>query len=67
MTANGHSGTAEIKWMYDRECYYAFITVPYQDTKWQNLFVYDKDKLIEATEKAKQYLEIYLSYCTLCM
>ena len=70
LTIEGHTGTAEVKWIPENQWnvahYGAFISVPYQNSRWENLFVYDKEKLTEATEKAKQYLEMALSRCTLC-
>ena len=41
----GHTGTAEIKWIPDNEYdvahYAAFISVPFKDSRWQHLFIYD--------------------------
>ena len=70
LTVEDHTGTAKIEWIAENQYsvahYAAFISVPYQNSRWENLFVYDKDKLSEAMEKAKQYLEMVLSRCTLC-
>lgn len=70
LTIENNTGTAEIKWIAENQYsvahYAAFISVPYQNSRWENLFIYDKDKLPEAIEKAKQYLEMDLSRCTLC-
>lgn len=70
LTIEGYTGTAEIKWIPENKWsvahYEAFISVPFQDAKWTNIFVYDEKQIEEATEKAKQYLETALSRCTLC-
>lgn len=70
LTVAGHEGTADVKWIPETQWsvahYGAFISVPYQNSRWENLFVHDKAKLAEATEKAKQYLKMALSRCTLC-
>lgn len=70
LTIEGNTGTAKIEWIaenkYSVAHYAAFISVPYQNSRWENLFIYDKDKLQEATEKAKQYLEMALLRCGLC-
>ena len=70
LTVDGLTGTAEIKWIEENQWsvahYEAFISVPFQNSRRENLFVYDKEKLAEATEKAKEYLEMTLSRCTLC-
>ena len=70
LKVDGHTGTAEVKWIEENQWsvahYEAFISVPFQNSRWENLFVYGKEKLAEATEKAKQYLEMDLSRCTLC-
>ena len=70
LTVDGLTGTAEIKWITENQWnvahYEAFISVQFQNGRWENLFVYDKEKLAEATKKAKQYLEMDLSRCTLC-
>ena len=67
---NGYAGSAEIRWVENKwgvAHYEAFISVPFQNSGWENLFIYSKDKLTEATEKAKQYLETALSRCALCV
>lgn len=70
MIINGHNGVAEVRWIPESEYslahYAAFISVPYQNSRWENLFVYDKNELDEAIDKAKVYLEITLKRCTLC-
>ena len=58
LTVDGLTGTAEIKWIVENQWsvahYGAFISVPFQNGRWENLFVYDKEKLSEAIEKAKE-------------
>lgn len=70
MIINGYKGTAEVRLIQKSEYsvahYAAFISVPFQDSRWENLFVYNKNKLDEAVDKAKDYLEIALERCTLC-
>ena len=70
LEVNGHTGTAEVKWIpdngYNVAHYGAFISVPYQNSKWEHLFIYDKADLEGAKAKAKVYLEIALQRCTLC-
>lgn len=70
MVINGRKGIAEVKWISESEYslahYAAFISVPYQNSRWEDLFVYDKNKLDEAVDKAKAYLEMALKRCTLC-
>lgn len=66
----GYTGTAKVEWIeknqYSVGHYEAFISVPYQNSRWENLFIYDREKASDATEKAKQLLELYLLRCTLC-
>lgn len=63
--SNGHTGTAEIKWIDEDEWavahYSACITVPFQSNKQFNLFVFDKRKIDEAVGRAKSILEISLA------
>lgn len=70
MTINWHSGEAEVRWIQESEYsaahYAAFISVPYQNSRWESLFIYNKNELDEAIDKAKVYLEIALERCTLC-
>ena len=70
LEVDGHIGTAEIKWIPDNEYsvahYAAFISVPFQDSMWEHLFIYDKADIAGAKAKAKVYLEIALQRCTLC-
>ena len=70
LTVNGYTGTAEVKW-FDKNNwsvahYEAFISVPFKNSSWENLFVYDKLEVLEAMENAKQHLEMALLSCTLC-
>ena len=70
LKVDGHTGSAEVKWIEENQWsvahYEAFISVPFQDSRWENLFIYGKEKLAEAEVKAEQYLEMALSRCTLC-
>ena len=70
LEVDGHTGTAEIKWISDNEYsvahYAAFISVPFQDSKWEHLFIYDEADLEGAIAKANVYLETTLQRCTLC-
>ena len=70
LTIDGHTGTAEVKWIGESKWsvahYGVFIAVPFQDGRWEDLFIYDKEKSAEAREKAREYLEAALSRCTLC-
>ena len=70
LEVNGHTGTAEVEWIpdngYNVAHYGAFISVPYQNSKWEHLFIYDKADLEGAKAKAKVYLEIALQRCILC-
>lgn len=65
-----HTGIAQVRWMEADEWnvahYAALISVPFQNGRWQHLFVFDKEKLPEAIEKAKEILTIYLLRCTAC-
>ena len=69
LTVNGNTGTAEIKWVEENQFsvahYVAFISVPFQNGRTENLFVYRKEKIAEAIDKARNYLEMALSRCTL--
>ena len=65
-----HTGIAQVRWIEADEWtvahYAALISVPFQNGRWQHLFVFDKEKLAEAKQVAKEYLEMDLSRCTLC-
>jgi len=69
ITVNGQSGTAEVIWIpdsiYSVAHYETLLSVPFQDSKWEHLFIYDKSKLDEAIEKAKENLKFRLQRCTL--
>ena len=68
LTVNGYTGMAKIKWIEENQFsvahYVALISAPFQNGRTENLFVYDKEKIAEATEKAENYLEMALSRCT---
>ena len=65
----GFKGTAKIKWVKENKWsaahYEALITVPFKNSHWENLFVYNKDNINTAIKKAKEILEYHLSRCTL--
>lgn len=69
LTVDGHTGMAKIKWVEENQFsvahYVAFISVPFQNGRTENLFVYRKEKISEAIDKARSYLEMALSRCTL--
>ena len=66
----GYVGTAVVEWItgsiYSIPHYGAFISVPFQNSEWVHLFVYDKCDLDVAIDKARDYLECALQRCTLC-
>lgn len=66
---DGHTGTATVKWFdadkWNVGGYKAFICVPFKNAKWESLFVYDKENLLEAIEEAKMFLMSELDICTL--
>lgn len=66
---NGFMGTGEIKWVndgYNVPHYSAFISVPFQNSRWCNLGVYEKEAISKAIARCKEELEIALDRCTLC-
>ena len=70
LEVGGYTGTATVKWIpdngYSVAHYGAFISVPFQDSEWVHLFVYDERNLDVARDKARDYLECALQRCTLC-
>lgn len=70
LEVGGYTGTAEVAWItgsiYSIAHYGAFISVPFQNSEWVRLFVYDKCDLDVAMDKARDYLECALQRCTLC-
>jgi hypothetical protein len=71
LTVNGRTGTALVKWspkdQWSDGHYEVLITVPYKDSRWESLFIYDEEKLAEAMSKATEYLRDALSYCGMCI
>lgn len=69
VVVDGHEGTAEIKWLessqYAFAHYGAFISVPFQSSKWVNMFVYDKADIEGAKRNAQLTLTEALKRCTL--
>lgn len=65
---NGFEGSVKVQWIKENQWsvahYEAFVAVPFQDTQWVNLFVYNKEELNEAISKAKEVLVDKLSRCT---
>lgn len=64
LTIKEHTGTALVEWNDDH--YEAFITVPYKDSRWRSLFIYDKESLDKALDKALQELKSALLRCGMC-
>ena len=67
--SNGYRGNGEIKWVddgYNVPHYNAFITVPFQNSRWCNLGVYEKGAISKAIERCKEEVEMALNRCTLC-
>lgn len=67
--SNGYRGKGEIKWIndgYNVPHYSAFISVPFQNSRWNNLGVYEKDAITKAIERCKEEIEMALDRCTLC-
>ena len=69
LTANGHKGHAGIKWIPENQYgvahYEAFITVPFQDSRWVHLYIFNKEDINEAFAKAWEHLTGALERCTL--
>ena len=66
---NGYNGKGEIKWIndgYNMPHYSAFISVPFQNSRWCNLGVYEKGAISKAIERCKEEVEMALDRCTLC-
>ena len=66
---NGYKGVGEIKWIndgYNVPHYSAFISVPFQNSRWCNLGVYEKGAISKAIERCKEEVEMALDRCTLC-
>ena len=67
---NGLQGNAEIKWIETNQWgvghYAVFISVPYQNSCWENLFVFNPNDGQLAMKKAEERLRSALMRCTLC-
>ena len=66
---NGYKGTGEIKWVndgYNVPHYNAFISVPFQNSRWCNLGIYEKGAISKAVARCKEEVELALNRCTLC-
>ena len=70
MDIDGREYTGEAKMIWrrnDHDPHWAtLISVPFKTVREENLMIFEKDKLDDAIEKAKMYLEDYLSGCTTC-
>lgn len=68
MNINNNVGSARIMWKPDSPCsvghYEAFIIVPFQDARWEHLFIFDKGRFDVAIEKAKYCLALALQNCS---
>ena len=70
LTIKEHTGTALVKWLpkdqWNDGHYEALITVPYKDSRWESLFIYDEEALDKALDKALQQLKSALLLCGIC-
>lgn len=68
MNVNNYVGSTRIMWKPDSPYsvghYEAFIIVPFQDVKWEHLFIFDKGRFDDAVEKAKCCLALALQNCS---
>lgn len=64
LTIKNHTGSALVGW--DEDHYEAFVTIPYQDSRWISLFIYDEASLDKALDKALQELKLALLRCGMC-
>ena len=67
VTDGKRTAKVDIFWLeeskYSAAHYSALISVPFQDSKIYNLFVYDEEKIDEAIRNATEYAELALSRC----
>ena len=67
---NGLKGNASLEWVEENQYgvghYAVFLSVPYQNAKWENLFIYNKNEGKLAMQKAEERLRSALMRCTLC-
>lgn len=61
LTIKNHTGSVLVDW--NENHYEAFITIPYKDSRWISLYIYDKDSLDKALDKALQVLKSALLRC----
>ncbi len=74
MDIDGREYTGEAKMIWrekqtenDYDAHWAtLIYVPFQNIREENLMIFEKDRLDDAIEKAKMYLEYFLSDCMIC-
>lgn len=67
---DGLKGNASLEWIEENQYgvghYAVLLSVPYQNTKWENLFIYNKNEGKLAMQKAEERLRSALMRCTLC-
>ena len=70
LEVGGHTGTAELIWKpaskYGLAHYEAFITVPYQDSRYEHLHIYKELDREYAMTLSRCILESALQDCMLC-
>ena len=70
LTINGRTGTAELIWKPSSKWgiahYEAYITVPYQDSRYEHLHIYKESDRDYAKTLSRCILENALQECMLC-
>lgn len=66
----GLKGNASVEWIEENQYgvghYAVLISVPYQNCKWENLFIFNRNDGQLAMKKAEERLRSALIQCTLC-
>ena len=66
----GLKGNASVEWIEENQYgvghYAVLISVPYQNSKWENLFIFNRNDGKLAMQKAEERLRSALMRCTLC-
>lgn len=66
----GLKGNASVEWIEENQYgvghYAVLISVPYQNCKWENLFIFNRNDGKLAMQKAEERLRSALMRCTLC-
>lgn len=66
----GLKGNASVEWIEENQYgvghYAVLISVPYQNCKWENLFIFNRNDGKLAMQKAEEHLRSALMRCTLC-